>query len=302
MDPEFMKKNPKTHDSLFKWLIASFTRDFFTHFFPDITIGRYRFIDKEFIRKYEALKESLKDDLFLLIEIEIDGFLQDVVIQIEHKSKRENVVERMFEYLCYAWLLKKRPVWSIVIYTDKAIWRKKIPDFFWYAFSDKKKKQYCHFDVIKVKDEKSVDLLKKRSLMCKLLALNADDRGMDVEKAIYEIYRAMRETELTNDQKLLIEQWLQAYKKVPDEIHERIKKEVKMTFVATTISEHIHNEGKMEGIVEGELKGELNAFEKLYDLGILTKKQFEAMAAPLREKLRTLSQPENKREDDETVH
>jgi len=63
-----------------------------------------------------------------------------------------------------------------VIYTDKAAWRKPIPDTFWYAFSSKNKKQYCYFDVIKVKSEKNSDLIKKHSLMCKLLALKAGDR------------------------------------------------------------------------------------------------------------------------------
>ena len=55
------KNNPKTHDGLFKWLMTSlFTKDFFAHYFPEIKIGKYRFIDKEFISKYEALKESIK--------------------------------------------------------------------------------------------------------------------------------------------------------------------------------------------------------------------------------------------------
>ncbi len=289
---------------MFKWLIASFTREFFAHYFPNIKIGKYEFIDKEFIRKYEALKESVKDDLFLMIEVEMDGVLQDIVIQIEHKSARENVAKRMFQYLCYAWLLKERPVWSIVVYTDEAKWRKRVPDSFWYAFSDEKKKQHCHFDVIKVKDEKSQDLLKKRSLLCKLLALNADDKDIDAEKAIYEIYRAMAmaESVLTNDQKLLIERWIQTYKKVPDATVDKIKKEVKMSFVATTISEHIHNEGVIEGQIKGrnkgKIEGEIKAFEKLYNLGILTKKQFEEMATPLREKLEALFQSDLKLENE----
>ena len=96
------KNNPKTHDSLFKWLIAAFTTEFFDHYFPSIPIGAYTFIDKEFISKYEALKESLKDDLFLIMEVEIEGAFHEVVIQIEHMSHRESVAERMFEYLCYA--------------------------------------------------------------------------------------------------------------------------------------------------------------------------------------------------------
>jgi len=35
-------------------------------------VGKYTFIDKEFISKYEALKESLKDDLFLIVEMRGD--------------------------------------------------------------------------------------------------------------------------------------------------------------------------------------------------------------------------------------
>ncbi len=108
-----MKSNPKSHDSLFKWLIHIFTREFFEHYFPDIKIGKYTFIDKEFIDKYEALKESLEGDLFLAMDVEIDGLPREIVIQIEHQSKKEDVSKRVYEYFCYAWLLKKKPVWSL---------------------------------------------------------------------------------------------------------------------------------------------------------------------------------------------
>ncbi len=50
-----MKTNPKSHDSLFKWLIHTFTREFFEHYFPDIKIGKYTFIDKEFINPFYTL-------------------------------------------------------------------------------------------------------------------------------------------------------------------------------------------------------------------------------------------------------
>ena len=111
---------------MFKWLITAFTREFFGHYFPSIQIGNYTFIDKEFISKYESLKESLKGDLFLAMEVEIDGKLQEIVIQIEHQSEKKDISERVYEYSCYAWLLKKKPVWSIVIYTDDAVWRKQV--------------------------------------------------------------------------------------------------------------------------------------------------------------------------------
>jgi len=197
--------NPKSHDALFKWLIASFTEEFFAHYFPGIRIGKYSFIDKEFISRYEALKESLKGDLFLIMEVEVDGQFRDLAIQIEHQSARDNVSERMFEYLCYVWLLKKKPVWSIVIYTDEAKQKKKVTDKFCYAFCKENNQQFFQFDVIKVKQEKSGDLIRKHSLLCKLLALKADDDGTDPESLLHEIYRAVAamKDELSNDRLLL---------------------------------------------------------------------------------------------------
>ncbi|MEK7990741.1 MAG: hypothetical protein VSS52_007015, partial [Thiotrichaceae bacterium] len=236
MIAELQPNNPKAHDSLFKWLISSFTREFFAHYFPQVNLGSYRFIDKEFISKYEALKESLKGDLFLILEVEIDGQYQEVAIQIEHQSKREDVSERLFEYLCYVWLLKKKPVWSIVIYTDDAIWRKPVSEQFHYGFSLKQPQQYFHFDVIKVKNEKSRDLIKKHSLLCKLLALKANDKDTDPKQLVYDIYQAVAKLkdQLTADQLLLINQWVDFYKKIPARTFKQIKQEVNMEYVETT--------------------------------------------------------------------
>jgi len=249
--------NPKSHDSLFKWLISAFTREFFEHYFPDVKIGDYTFIDKEFISKYETLKESLKGDLFLAMEVEIDGVLREIVIQIEHQSEREDISERVYEYSCYAWLLKKKPVWSIVIYTDDAVWRKQVTNRFWYAFDSHNGKQYHHFDVIKVKAEKSSDLIKKHSLMCKLLALKANDKKTNPDELVYEIYRAAAalKNELTNEQLLLIDQWVSFYKKVSDQRLESIQKEIKMSFVETTITEHVFNQGWIKGAADGKADG-----------------------------------------------
>ena len=146
----------------------------------------------------------------MMMEVSIVGDLKEIVIQIEHKSERKDVAERVFEYSCYAWLLKKKPVWSMVIYTDEAVWRKPVPNQFWFAFSRRKGKQFCDFDVIKIKEEKSVELIKKRSLLCKLLALKADDRDADPEELIIAIYRAAEEMKdvLTDDQLLLIRRWV----------------------------------------------------------------------------------------------
>lgn len=295
--------NPKSHDSLFKWLITSFTREFFAHYFPEVAIGQYNFIDKEFISKYEALKESLKGDLFLLMEVEIGNHFQEVAIQIEHQSKKTDVSERLFEYLCYIWLLKRKLVWSIVIYTDDAIWRKPVSEQFCYGFSLKHQRQCFHFDVIKIKAEKSSELIRKHSLLCKLLALKANDEGTDPEQLIYEIYQSasLLKDKLTTDQLLLIQQWVDFYKKVPATVVRKIKQRTNMEFVETTISEHIYNQGKTEGKVEGltegmaqgkvkgALEGQLALLETLYQQGILSKTQRDTMMTPLQQQLNELN-------------
>ena len=259
-----MKSNPKTHDALFKWLITSFTKEFFAHYFSDVKIGAYRFIDKEFINKYEALKESIKGDLFLIMEVEIEDQVHEIIIQIEHKSEKEDPGKQVYKYSCYAWLLKEKPVWSIVIFTDETRWRKPVSNSYWIGYDSKHGKQLIYYDVIKVKAEKSADLITKYSLLCKLLALKADDSGTDRETLLRTFYQttAAMKPNLNDGQMLLITQWIDAYSKIPEKKLLEIKKEVNMEAVATTITEHYINMGREEGRKKGREEGKEEGWEE----------------------------------------
>jgi hypothetical protein len=68
-----MEKNKKDqkrthiiHDQLFKWMISIYIREFFAHYFPKVKIGKCESLEKEFVEKYEGLKDSIEGDLFLL--------------------------------------------------------------------------------------------------------------------------------------------------------------------------------------------------------------------------------------------
>jgi hypothetical protein len=191
------------------------------------------------------LKDSLKGDLFIAVEIELDDQIFEIVIHHENQSKRETMDERVYEYHCYAWLLKRKPVWSIVFFTDDAVWRKPVSDQFWYGFDSKNLKQYHKFDVIKLKSHMSSELIQKQSLLCKLLALKANDKDTDPEELVKQIYQSVSEMKdsLSRDKLLLIEQFVSFYKKIPQENYERIKKEVGMTGYVETISDFIMQEG-----------------------------------------------------------
>jgi len=301
---ELSAENPKSHDSLFKWLIAAFTDDFFAHYFPDIKTGKYTCIDKEFISRYKALKESLKADMFIAIEIEINGKLQDVVIHIEHESKKRDMSRRVFRYLCYAWLLKEKPVWSIVIYADNSTkWHSPVPGSFVYGFDSKNKEQHHKFDIIRIKDEKSKDLISKSSLMCKLLALKADDRGTDRKELIGSILKTIAANEFDMDDhiKLLVLQWIDFYSNVSPEALKNIKKEVEMISTAATITEHYVNQGiakgekrgiakgEKKGIVKGKIQGKIESLTSLYSQGILSEIKYNEMVNPLQRELIRIS-------------
>ena len=122
--------------------------------------------------------------------------------------------------------------------------------------------------------------------MCKLLALKAGDSDVDSKALIYEIYKYLEDmkNELTNEEKLLAEQWVQAYKKVPKKSVEKIKQEVNMSFSATTITEHYVNMGRNEGKIE--------ALEELYRFSFLSKEQMKKMIEPLKEQLQNLQSSE----------
>ena len=197
------------------------------------------------------------------------------------------------------WLLKQLPIWSIVVYTDDSKWRKPLPKSYWYAFTKDKKKLYHEFDIIKVNKEKSKDLIQKKSLLCKLLALKADDTDISPEDIIRDIYQTVYEMKdsLTDDQLLLVEQFVDYYRKIPQQTFSKIKKEVNMSFAATTITEHYINIGEERGEKRGEkkgekkglLKGKLQALQELYEKNIIQKDIFEEMSTAIQEQIKRLT-------------
>ena len=69
-----MKRVRINHDMWFKWLIKRFVADFFDYFFPDMNIGNYVVLDKEFHEEGKDRQGASKEsDLFLAVEAEVEG-------------------------------------------------------------------------------------------------------------------------------------------------------------------------------------------------------------------------------------
>ncbi len=138
--------------------------------------------------------------------------------------------------------------------------------------------------------------------------MKANDKGTDPEQLVAEIYRTASEMRdnLSNEQLLLIEQWVSAYKKVSEQKLVRIKREVKMAYVATTITEHIQYEseikGAIKGVIKGKIEGKIENLEALHAEGILSKELFEKKVAPLRQELKNILNEKEGADQKKTDH
>jgi hypothetical protein len=289
------KLNAKEHDKLFKWMLYEFTDDFFAYFFPHLRVRIVQSLDKEFYRALEKHQATTAADLLLMVEVDIEDRLWEILIVIEHKHRREDVCTQIQGYACHAFLLRRKPVWCIAFFTDDARTRQApLPDRFPFAFHSEEGLIEIPFDIIRLKTHQSIDLIKHRSLLLKLLALRADDTGIAREQLIRDIYQTVhaRENELTDRQKMMVELVVEAYAALPPRRVEMIKKEAGVTFIASNVEEHfIHigeRRGERRGKQEGKILGALQMVEDMLEEGAITREVYLRRTAELRADLAEL--------------
>ena len=286
------------HDTLFKWLISSFFQEFIAHYFPKTRLGSYTILDKQFYKESKD-KEGVTNeeaDLFLIVEVEIDGVLQDIVVIIEHKSARTDVREQLMKYFCHAWLARGKPVWPIAFFTDDKTWRKPLDHRVWIGITNGER-QYLVYDMIKLSEERSADLIRHRSLFCKLLALKANTAGCrrtDLLRAIFDQVAELGDR-LDHNKTILIENFVKFYSNLSQKTIEKVRQEAKMAIVAPTILEQYQlifkENGKKIGQKEGQLKTcreSLATYEAMLADGDITESAFKKLADPISQKIAIL--------------
>ncbi len=188
--------------------------------------------------------------------------------------------------------------------------REEMNDRTWLGYSKAAGRMMFFHDIIKVNRELSADLIAKQSLFLSLLALCANREGLthaDVVAAVYRDAAALGE-QLGNDQKLLIEQMVEAYSKLESNVIHDIKERQHMRFVANSITEHYEHIGEKRGEKRGKKLGEklgkklgeklgelqtkvedgkeqLRQYESLLAEGILSKRAYTRLVQPLQAKV-----------------
>ncbi|MDJ0837935.1 MAG: hypothetical protein QNK37_15580 [Acidobacteriota bacterium] len=295
-------RDTEIHDSLMKWLIYAFTAEFFGHYFG-ARITDIRYLDKEFQQKFPDLRNKIRADLFLSIEVTIENRRHRIVSIIEHKNKREEVIDQVFFYATCSWQMGNDPVWPIALFADDGKWASSPCNERWISFSDKKGKVLFTCDIIKVNNEKSTALIAEKTLFSCLLALKADDEGISREELVKQVYEAADRMgdRLTNDHQFLIHFFTRQYGKLPEKQLKAITKERGMAMpVATSISEFLENkwkaeakaegiaEGIAEGKAEGEILGEIKTLKSLRERNMIPEDFYSKEIATLEKRLAEL--------------
>ena len=126
-----MNKLDLRHKETFRLLI----RDYFEIFFPDLApymrFETAKFLDKELIDLFGKEEMERRTDSLVLIEMELDGKPEWILIHWEQQSKREpGFEERMFHYFCGIYFRYRKLVFPVAMFTDSARWREPVPDIF----------------------------------------------------------------------------------------------------------------------------------------------------------------------------
>ncbi len=290
-----MPKRAVSHDRLFKWVITAFLDEFFLLFFPGIRIQKHRLMDKEFFHRLGSAGPSYEADLLIMAELMIEGKYWHTMILIELKSRRIMALDQIRHYVLSACLVTDLPVWPLLLFTDDTVWTTPLEDRFPLTFHSVEGFTQIPCDIIRLKDCKSEDLIRRHSLLAKLFALKADGGTDNPKELVSDIYGFLRDhnEHLTKTQKAAAERFVAAYANLEPEHIEAIKREVDMKWMGNTIDEYYtiigeergEKRGEKRGLSIGLIQGELNTLDRMLKEGKIDHAYYAKACAPLHKKL-----------------
>jgi hypothetical protein len=142
------------HDQIIKVLIQVFFREFMELFFPEearlIDFSRVEFLREEYFTDLPRGKRRLLD---LVVKVGLlAGGEKFVLVHVEFEASRKERQFPLAMYLrhCQLFLRHRTPIIPIAMFTDDAVWKTPVPDFFELNLSGK---TYVRFEyhLIKLK-------------------------------------------------------------------------------------------------------------------------------------------------------
>ncbi len=303
-----------------KEVLRLFLPEYFALFFPKLAkrmnFDTAVFLDKELLALLDKPligKDKDKDnsdmqrvtDALILIEIELDGAKEWMLIYWEQQSKREGAFEkRMFHYFCGIYFKYEKIVFPIAMFTDRTKWKKAIPASFSLSLFDYSIVNY-EYRQIKINQYKADEFLKKdkgNPLVAAYLPLTdykKEERPLIKAKAKQGVASTVKSSVKQAHLMSLIDIYLSLNKK-EESIYKNIvdhQPEFKGVKMLQSVEEWGREKGKEEGLKEGLKRGEKKGLEKglektainLLKSGVLTKEQISEATTLSLKKLEVLA-------------
>ena len=279
------------HDCLFKWAISAFFTEFFLVFFPKLTLISHHLLDKEHYTNTDKGNKTTASDLALRLRVQTASETWDMIIIIEMKSRREDASAQVRRYIFSIGIVYEFPIWPVVLYTDLARWKKAPTNSCTLAYTYKHGKLDLNYDIIKLSNEPSQELLAKGNMLASLFALRGNPEGLAPESLVEAVCRAAKlcHDQLTDNQRLLVENFINAYSPVEPERLSQIKEKYQM-YYAPTLEGHIayveekamqkgEEKGLQKGLQKGKLEGKNELIAIMEAMGRLSKAEAESLRA-----------------------
>ena len=194
-----MSKLDLRHKQTLQLFLPQFFELFLPELAPFINFSSAKFLDKELADIFGKEDTERHTDALVLVEMEINGHPQSVVIHWEQQSSRQaNFEERMFRYFCGIYFRYGKPVLPIALFTDSARWHKITPETFQLSLHGKRVVQYEYY-LIKLKrytPEQLLELGRENPLVWAYLPLTdykAKDRPRMKARAFGGVARLVKD-------------------------------------------------------------------------------------------------------------
>ncbi len=257
------------YDIRHKETLRLFLREYFELFFPELAskmnFETAEFLDKELlaIQEFDLDTTSVDveriTDALILIEIELDGGKEWILIHWEQESVKKNQsAKRYFKYFCGIYFKHDKLVFPIVMFTDDAVWKKPIENCYKLSLFNFPIVDY-KYQLIKLKNFTSSEFEKKipgnplAAAYLPLTKYGKSERPLIKAKAIQGIAITVQNSVKQTVLMSLIEASIQLNKDEDKEFKEIISKNInyKGAKMLQTVEELGIEIGREQGIEEG---------------------------------------------------
>ena len=248
------------HDQIFKRLFTEFFREFMELFLPKQAAGidfrRVTFLDKEHFTDTQRGRHKRLD---LVARVGLKGGGEEyVLVHTEFESRRKgDFPRRMFEYCSQLYLRYGKPVIPVAVFSDQAVWRKRVSDEFRMGFQAETYIRF-RYHLIKLRDYNHRDFLERENpIGFALMARSGYDRRQRVRLKA-DFLRLITGSRVNPARRSLLVEFVESYMLLDRQEQQRfdklIEREAKYREVKKMVTIY-EKRGIKKGIEKGIEKG-----------------------------------------------